>query len=44
MEYQGALRFSKRLLVYGATVLMPVLLGMGSVAWGLTRVNRNSRA
>jgi hypothetical protein len=36
--------FTKRLLVYGSTALVLVLLGMGSVAWGLTRVNRNSRA
>jgi hypothetical protein len=36
--------FTKRVLVYGSTALVLVLLGMGSVAWGLTRVNRNSRA
>ena len=36
--------FSKRLLVNGSTALVLFLLGMGSVAWGLTRVNRNSRA
>jgi hypothetical protein len=36
--------FSKRLVVYGSTALVLALLGIGSLAWGFTRVNRNSRA
>ena len=36
--------FSKRLVVFGATAFGLFLLGIGSLAWGFTRVNRNSRA
>jgi hypothetical protein len=36
--------FTKRLLVYGSTACALALLGIGAVAWGFTRVNRNSRA
>jgi hypothetical protein len=36
--------FSKRLVGFGSTALVLALLGMGFVAWGLTRVNRNARA
>jgi hypothetical protein len=35
--------FSTRLAVFGATAIVLGLLGFGSVAWGLTRVNRTPR-
>jgi hypothetical protein len=35
---------NKRLVVFAATAFALFLLGIGSLAWGFTRVNRNSRA
>jgi hypothetical protein len=36
--------FSKELLIAMGSALVAALLGLGSVAWGLTRVNRSPRA
>jgi hypothetical protein len=36
--------FSRELLIVLGAAALAVLLGMGSLAWGLTRVNRTPRA
>jgi hypothetical protein len=42
-SYEFPFAFSKELAIVLASAFMAGLLGMGSVAWGLTRVNRTPR-
>jgi hypothetical protein len=43
-SYEFPLSFSKELLIVVGSAIVAGLLGMGSMAWGLTRVNRSPRA
>jgi hypothetical protein len=43
-SYEFPFAFTKELLIVLASAIVAGLLGMGSVAWGLTRINRTPKA